>query len=258
MSGEMKNRPGAVGIALAASALVHLGLYALLGDEPPPRKVNEAVEFELIEPPPPPPPEPEPIAEPEPEPEPVKPEPQKVARVDPPPQKTPTPPPPANTPPPNEPPPPDARPAPIKIGISLSSTTQGGGFAVGTGNSVYGKVDPKAADPKDVKPYAPGPDTKQAPFVPASRLTKQPSLRGTITGDLTPEAKREGIEGTVVVRIKIDEKGRVVEAKVVQGLGYGLDENAIKALRAAKFSPASVDGNPVVTEINFRINFLLE
>lgn len=262
MNGANHNR-APVAIALAVSLGLHLGLYALLGDDPPPKKVVESVEFEIVErTPPPAAPEPEPEPEPAPEPEPPPPPPPpKVAEVTPrpPPQVTPPPNlPPPNVPPPNEPPPPDAKPAPIKIGISLSSTTEGGDFAVGTGNTLYGKADTKAADPNEVRPYAPGPEVKKAPFVPASRVSKQPAVRREAKAAYTAVARREGVEGVVILRVKIDENGKVVDVKVVKGIGYGLDEAAAEAMWKYLFAPASVDGQAVGTEISFKMNFLLE
>lgn len=260
MIGDKQNR-APVAIALAISVGLHLGLYALLGDDPPPKKVVEAVEFEIVErtpPPPAPEPEPEPEAAPEPEPTPPPPPP-KVAQVQPPPKVTPPPNvPPPNVPPPNEPPPPDAKPAPIKIGISLSSTTEGGGFAVGVGNTQYGKADEKAADPKEVRPYAAPPDAKKAPFVPASRVSKQPAVRKEAKATFTSLARREGVEGSVILRVKIDATGKVVGVKVIKGLGYGLDESAVEAMWKYLFAPATLDGEPVGTEISFKVSFYLE
>ena len=52
-----------------------------------------------------------------------------------------------------------------------------------------------------------------------------------------PEAKRLGIEG-VVVKLSIDEKGRVVQVEGVERAGHGFDEAAREALRQVKFTPA--------------------
>src|SRR5262249_30279750 len=43
----------------------------------------------------------------------------------------------------------------------------------------------------------------------------------------TKEAQEAEIEGVVRVQVTIDETGKVVAAKVLSGLGYGLDERAI-------------------------------
>ncbi len=61
------------------------------------------------------------------------------------------------------------------------------------------------------------------------------------------EAKKAKIEGKVYVSIVIDKTGQVISdsVRVVQGLGYGLDEEAIRVIKLLKpWKPAHV------TEIN--------
>lgn len=43
------------------------------------------------------------------------------------------------------------------------------------------------------------------------------------------------IEGTVVVDYDIDYKGNVVDTRVLQGLGHGCDEEAVRVVRLLKF-----------------------
>ena len=59
------------------------------------------------------------------------------------------------------------------------------------------------------------------------------------------EARREGVQGTVGMAVLISEKGDVSSVLVFSRLGYGLDEEAAKAARKLKFTPASKDGHPV-------------
>src|SRR5262249_8686851 len=72
----------------------------------------------------------------------------------------------------------------------------------------------------------------------------------------TDEARLRGIEGIVVVQAEFDSQGNITVLKVIKGLGYGLDENALAALRAWHFSPALRDGLPVsaVAEIEVPFN----
>jgi protein TonB len=62
-----------------------------------------------------------------------------------------------------------------------------------------------------------------------------------------PEAERAGIEGKVRLRVALDARGRVSSARVLRGLGHGLDEAAVEALtRRCRFTPAiATDGRPV-------------
>ncbi len=49
------------------------------------------------------------------------------------------------------------------------------------------------------------------------------------------EALESRIEGTVTLKYTIDYKGKVTEAHVVSGLGYGCDEEAIRLVKLLKF-----------------------
>ena len=154
-----------------------------------------------------------------------KPPPVKVAQAEKPP---PPPPPDAAPPPPNDAPPPEqpSKPVPLVVGISMSSTTSAGGFAAPVGNTVYGKTGDKAADPKDVKAYS-------APkYVPVYQVDTEPRVASEVKIPYPDEARRAGIEGTVMLSITIDNEGRVVKAVIVKGPGYGLDEAARDALHA--------------------------
>ena len=46
--------------------------------------------------------------------------------------------------------------------------------------------------------------------------------------------------------------------RVVRGLGYGLDEQAVKAAQQWKFVPGTYNGAPVVTAVNIEITFHLQ
>jgi TonB family protein len=74
----------------------------------------------------------------------------------------------------------------------------------------------------------------------------------------TDESRRRGIQGNVVVQVYFDEDGTITVLKVAKGLGYGLDENALQALKDWRFAPALRDGLPVSAvaevEILFRLN----
>ena len=51
--------------------------------------------------------------------------------------------------------------------------------------------------------------------------------------------------------------GRVHDAKIVHGLGMGLDQKALEALKQWKFQPAEKDGQPVNVLVNVEVNFRL-
>jgi TonB family protein len=84
-----------------------------------------------------------------------------------------------------------------------------------------------------------------------------PRLSEVVSADYTAEAKKKKIQGAVTIAIVIDKKGDVIDAKVVKGLGYGLDENAILAVREWKYKPAEKDGEPVAVKMEVTVDFFL-
>jgi TonB family protein len=70
-------------------------------------------------------------------------------------------------------------------------------------------------------------------------------------------AKRARREGTVVVRLTVDERGLVESADVVAGAAPDLDAAALDAARTLRFQPALVDGRPSRATIDWRVRFAL-
>jgi len=71
------------------------------------------------------------------------------------------------------------------------------------------------------------------------------------------DARKAHIQGTVVLEAIIQKDGSVESNKVLQGLGYGLDEEARKVLRQWKCTPSKVNGQPVAVQLKIQINFRL-
>ena len=71
------------------------------------------------------------------------------------------------------------------------------------------------------------------------------------------EARVRGIEGVVLVRAHIDASGRVNEARVTRALGFGLDQNALVALRQWRFRAGTRNTTPVPMDVDIEIGFTL-
>jgi len=71
------------------------------------------------------------------------------------------------------------------------------------------------------------------------------------------EARRRGIAGDVVLEIVVRRDGSVGEVKVVRGLGAGLSERAIQAVRQWQFVPARRLGVPVDVIVEVAVEFKL-
>ncbi len=70
-------------------------------------------------------------------------------------------------------------------------------------------------------------------------------------------ARKEKIQGIVMVSIVITPEGTVRDAKITTSLDKDLDKKALEAVSKWKFQPATKDGKPValrtVVEVNFRL-----
>ena len=93
-------------------------------------------------------------------------------------------------------------------------------------------------------------------------VEQMPELIGGIASVMKeieyPEmALRAGIEGRVVVQFVIDEKGNVVNPEVIRGIGGGCDEEAVRAIKKAKFIPGLQRGVPVKVRYSIPITFSL-
>ncbi len=75
-----------------------------------------------------------------------------------------------------------------------------------------------------------------------------------------PEIAQEaGIEGTIIVQVFVDKKGRVKETSILKGIpNTGLDEAAIAAIRKTRFRPAKQRERAVGVWISIPVNFRLK
>ncbi len=83
----------------------------------------------------------------------------------------------------------------------------------------------------------------------------KPKLLSRPAPAYTDAARAAGISGKVRVEITVDEQGHVATVRVIQGLGYGLDESALAAARALAFEPAMRCGKPSAATFKIGFNF---
>ncbi len=135
------------------------------------------------------------------------------------------------------------------FGFTIESTSEGGkGPAMPVGNTLQVPSGGPAVD----KPKA-----LAAPVL-ARDVTKDPLPKGDCRGAYTEEAREAGIEGLVVLSLVVDPEGNTREIHVVQKLGHGLDENAVAALKACRFTPGEHNGQAVAVKIaRFKLRYLL-
>lgn len=85
-----------------------------------------------------------------------------------------------------------------------------------------------------------------------------PSILELIRPVYPPLARRLGKEGTVLLKLHIDEMGRPVEVEIIKRAGYGFDEAALNAIKQSRFRPAMKNGIPVSSVVIVPVRFVLE
>ena len=71
------------------------------------------------------------------------------------------------------------------------------------------------------------------------------------------EARKAKFQGIVVLMLVVGKDGRPYNIRVRQSLGMGLDEKAIEAVTNWRFRPATVNGQPIATQIGVQVDFHL-
>jgi TonB family protein len=103
-------------------------------------------------------------------------------------------------------------------------------------------------------------DRQSAPAVipvAAHESIQPPVVKSEANPIYTAAAHEAHISGVVVLRIRFTAEGSVKVLGVLQGLGYGLDESAIRTAESITFSPAMQGGQPVAFDTTVRITFQL-
>jgi periplasmic protein TonB len=250
-------------LAVAGTLAVHIALVtgsdAVVVTHPrkpwTPAPHLELVEVEVppvIKPPPPPLPVPEPPAPVEPAP-PPRPAPRAAAvRTAPPPPSAPEPPRPSETPAPaggeqvvhmdNV--APSATGVPVAVGRPATGRIGRGGSGGGTGAGV-------------------GSGTEVAKPMSVATIKNRALPRGDYAffdagKDYPSEARALGIEGAIRVRLVVDETGKVRSSVLLNSLGHGLDELALKRAAEIEFTPATdTDDHPVTSVVVWTFNMTL-
>ena len=174
---------------------------------------------------------------------------------------------------PVEPPPPVAKPDPIppvvapvvsapadpkeQSGVLTSTapaaTSQGpgagGGSGSGGGTGLGEGTGPGIGD-------GTGGGTGGGPYRPGSGIMA-PTILHEVKPDYTDDARRRGLSGDVVLEIVVKSDGRVGAVRILQGLGAGLDQRAVDAVRQWRFSPARRLGTPVDVLVEVAVEFRL-
>ena len=102
----------------------------------------------------------------------------------------------------------------------------------------------------------PPPEGPRVKFIPYDHPPQPLSSIRPVYPEIAQEA---GIEGTVVVQVFVDKKGRVKDTLVLKGIpNTGLDEAAVTAIKKTRFRPAKQRERAVGVWISIPVNFRLK
>jgi TonB family protein len=142
-------------------------------------------------------------------------------------------------------------PTPVAAPPQPDSRGQGEGGGAGTGRGTgLGEGDGPGIGPGS------GGGTGGGPYRPGSGITP-PSIVREVKPDYTEEGRRRNLEGDVVLEIVVRRDGTVGDVKLLQGLGAGLDQRAIEAVRQWRFAPAHRLGVAVDVVVEVAMEFKL-
>jgi periplasmic protein TonB len=94
------------------------------------------------------------------------------------------------------------------------------------------------------------------PYRPGSGV-EPPRLLREVKAAYSEEARRANVIGDVLMEVVVRADGSVGSARVTRGLGFGLDERAVAAVRQWRFSPARRLGAPVDVVVEVAMEFNL-
>jgi protein TonB len=85
-----------------------------------------------------------------------------------------------------------------------------------------------------------------------------PRIVTRVDPQYTETARRAKIQGIVIIEAVIDRNGNVTEARILKPLGFGLDQQALTAIRAWKFKPGTLNGQVVPVYYNLTVHFQID
>ena len=120
----------------------------------------------------------------------------------------------------------------------------------------------KKVPPKDNRTIEQSEQSNNSPAPVAPRQAKldaPPRPKRNIRPDYPKGARQRGEQGDVILEIRVTAEGTVDAVKIATSSGFAeLDEAAVRAARAAKFSPARSGREPVASTARLKLQFKLK
>lgn len=127
--------------------------------------------------------------------------------------------------------------------------SNGPGGPGGIGSGCCGGIGPSEGPGVGPGPEGIYPAGKMGVTVPQVIYSPEPNF--------SDEARKARTQGVVQLLVVVGKDGRTYDVRVAQSLGMGLDEQAVAAVRRWRFRPATLNGQPVATQIAVHVDFHL-
>jgi len=108
------------------------------------------------------------------------------------------------------------------------------------------------------------PESRVSVIIPRGKQSRSPAIENPVCEKCpdalyTPEARTDRIHGRVLLLATVTEQGTADRIGVLDGLGDGLTEQALEAVRNWRFKPATgMDGKPFAARIPIEVTFRLQ
>jgi periplasmic protein TonB len=75
--------------------------------------------------------------------------------------------------------------------------------------------------------------------------------------EVSQQTRGKGKKGVSVLSVIVEPDGSTSHIRVIKGVGLGLDEKAMEAVKTWRFKPATLNGRPVAVQIVVEVKFRL-
>jgi protein TonB len=145
-------------------------------------------------------------------------------------------------------------PVPSEEQVGLDNTS----FGEGTGGPAFHVGTTQMGAPTGRPIGGTAATTAAAVLGPPPKLVEARAVQGNPAPEYSDAARKANVEGLMVVEVSIDERGRVLRARVRSGLHPELDAIATKTVQRWSFEPATLAGKSVASTKFLRIRFDLQ
>jgi TonB family protein len=98
-------------------------------------------------------------------------------------------------------------------------------------------------------------DSNGEPVFRVLKTVEGPKIISQVNPEFTQCARDEKFTGTNVVSLEVDKTGAVRDVQIVQPIGCGLDDAAVRAVRQWRFAPAKRNGEPVAVLVEVEMSY---